>query len=421
MLRWQNRVRAHSGRCVGLQCVAIATIIVLAASPHPGHADEVRLNQPTPGYVYFNRPGADLVAHDADLNGCIGEDYPVFNAHGVSSPISAPGSVESALEPLASDLVFNLLYAKAFQVAAAADIENCMVVRGWRVVRVPDSEGAELMNLKSTDLVTRLAAWIGADQPHGEIVRFWNNDDAHMQPNFTEKPVFFREGQLSWKIRTGDVTASPGYSRPPYYVQAKLAPQWRSKMFLRPSDLTDLSQTPADSAWIVMRVIGLDLGKGRTLGLARVGTDRWDRPSFRDHMPDLYGYYGYRNKVDWFISTVPPGRWRLTNLGGRELCLGAPAFDVKAGDVIYAGTFDLTAQEIAPDLTLDSARAYLANTPIADRLQPAAYHNGEMGLCSGGMYAYEIKGAPFAPGYAFGSRVATPSSTQSAFPAGGHP
>jgi len=76
---------------------------------------------------------------------------------------------------------------------------------------------------------------------------------------------------------------------------------------------------------------------------------------------------------------------------------------VKAGEVVYAGTFHLDGDDLGPDLVLDPAKAYLG-APMADHLKAADYRNGSRGSCHGLnlIYALEIPGAPFAPDYFWG-------------------
>ena len=110
-----------------------------------------------------------------------------------------------------------------------------------------------------------------------------------------------------------------------------------------------------------------------------------------------------------FVFAVPAGRWRLYGLGAAptlNLCLGSPSFEVKAGEVVYAGAYDLDAAELGPDLDLAPAKAWLGAQ--GRPLRAASYVNGSLGPCGdNSIYALEIKGAPFEPGYAWGSRAST--------------
>jgi hypothetical protein len=75
--------------------------------------------------------------------------------------------------------------------------------------------------------------------------------------------------------------------------------------------------------------------------------------------------------------------------------------------VVFAGTFDLGAQDIGPDMSLEPVKTWLAGQPAAATIRPAVYTNGSVGACGGigTIYALEIKGAPFEPNYRWGSRA----------------
>jgi hypothetical protein len=108
---------------------------------------------------------------------------------------------------------------------------------------------------------------------------------------------------------------------------------------------------------------------------------------------------------------VPPGRWRIYGLGLSpilNLCLGSPSFEIKAGEIVYAGEFDLSRDDVSPNLDLAPAQAWLAGQNR--KITPAAYANGSLGPCGdNSIYALEFKDAPFEPGYAWGSRAAAPT------------
>jgi hypothetical protein len=183
----------------------------------------------------------------------------------------------------------------------------------------------------------------------------------------------------------------------------KLDPKW-PKGPLKPAEL---SAAPAGSALIVARITGMSNRWGNGVILKREGANPEDRPSLEDHAPDMVfagaGWLFAKKEGNWFILAVPPGRWRIALSGFVDYCLGAPSFEAKAGDVIYAGTFHLEGDDLGPDLALAPAKTYLGG-PAADKLQPAGYRNGSRGSCHGFnlVYALEIPGAPFAPDYFWG-------------------
>ena len=217
------------------------------------------------------------------------------------------------------------------------------------------------------------------------------------------RPAHPDESQLSLRLNA-DATAGvplihPDFERPP-----KLDPKWPGKS-LKP---TELASAPPGSALIVARVMGISNRWGTGVGLARIGAAPEARPSEADHAPDLVyagtGFLFAKKEGNWFVLAVPPGRWRIANSGFVNYCLGSPSFEVKPGDVVYAGTFHLDGDDLGPDLALEPAKAYLGG-PAGDSLRAAVYRNGSRGSCHsfGLVYALEIPGAPFEPGYAWGS------------------
>ncbi|MCX7357476.1 MAG: hypothetical protein NT015_04930 [Alphaproteobacteria bacterium] len=114
------------------------------------------------------------------------------------------------------------------------------------------------------------------------------------------------------------------------------------------------------------------------------------------------------------IVQVPPGRWRVTSITQTsgfdyavyitDFCLGAPSFEVRAGEAVYAGSFTQRGA-FGPDMDLTAAQADLAEVPaIASRLRAASYINGATYPCGGTyIYALEVPGAPFSEDYAYGS------------------
>jgi len=344
----------------------------------------------TPAFNYFNRPGADLAAHNGDLTGCY-ED--------ASKAVTADELVQNG------GLFGALLATHAYKGVVAANIENCMLVKGWRVVRVSEEEGASLAAMAPADLSQKLAPWIGADAPHGEVTRVWTNEAARGSvKRFAIRPDHKDDGSLSLdalgkKISWG---ARPAY-QPPKSV--KLDPIWPKKP-LKPEQF---ATAPAGSAIVI---IGVANGghNGLALKFMRDGDDPKVFPSTVDHAPDVMftgiGPIWKRGKNINALA-VPPGRWRLAGLSDGlvtlNFCWGAPSFEVKAGEVVYAGSFGIDSEDLGPDLDLAPAAALVGSQPAAAKLRAAAYFNGDVSACGDtGMAALEVTGAPYLPGYVWG-------------------
>jgi hypothetical protein len=120
-------------------------------------------------------------------------------------------------------------------------------------------------------------------------------------------------------------------------------------------------------------------------------------------------------KEQTVVAVVPPGRWRLSAFHGpagyvTSLCMGAPSFDLGAGDVVFAGSFAFGEHGSRLDMHLDHARTALAAAPtLSARVRAAEYRNGATFSCgaASGFYSYEIAGVPYADDYRFGSRANT--------------
>src|SRR5205085_12078204 len=60
--------------------------------------------------------------------------------------------------------------------AHSANVENCMFVRWWRVIRLPDGVGEALAALPQPERSARLAGMVGATTLQGEVVRSFGNE-----------------------------------------------------------------------------------------------------------------------------------------------------------------------------------------------------------------------------------------------------
>ena len=385
-----------------------ALTAMLAGLAPPAHAateeaapPEPSLGSMTMGFTYFNRPGADLKTHDADVADCAAE-----GARTISADEQMHNGSNQGLVGL---MVGGAIQSAAHRGAAAAGLENCMVVRGWRVVKLPDDEGKALAGLAPADLSARLSPWIGADEPHGLIVRTWENDAANAaHKRFSVRPDHTNGGQLSLiEATSSDLHQFKQAGQPIDSSRDVLDPKWPKGALASQK----LSSAPSGASILMVQIKGLGFRNGIGVVLNRVGTEADISPSHSDHGPDrlmaIKGLLFAHKSGDMFAFAVPPGRWRVQGLVGGLLvlnfCLGAPSFEVGANEVVYAGSFDLSAADIGPDLDLAAAKAWLGARPETQTVRPAIYVNGSRGVCGdNAIYALEIKGAPFESGYAWG-------------------
>lgn len=366
--------------------LATAALAQDDAVPNPADA--------TAGYTYFNKPGADLAAHNRDVRAC------ALVAGRLRSP-----SEEWATQPLAQSRYY--YPDPAERNYAASGFETCMVVRGWRVVALPEAEGKALTALAPDALAAQLSPWIGAAEPHGQVVRVWSDEALRASVRFAGMTARHKRSQLSLKVGAPDLMKLPSSPKP-----AAPSPWTNPRWPIKPLTAADLATLRPDAGVILVQVRNPGFHGGIGLIFNREGADPESSPSAVDHGPDrlrvgvaiLFAHSG----GDMFAYAVPPGRWRIYGLGlgpVLNLCLGSPSFEVKAGETVYAGAFDLSAEALGPDMDLAPARKWLGGD--SRPLRAAAYVNGSQGPCDdSGVDALEFKGAPYEPDYAWGGAQA---------------
>lgn len=353
--------------CVQTGLMALAAAATIAA---PAAAD---VSAMTRGYTYFNKPGADGTAHYSDVSACVDESAA---ARSFISRTASDPNVTPPPAGVVSSLYWGARFNSGHLGTAMSAIENCMVIRGWRVIRLPDREGRALAGMRQAELLAALDPWIGAEAPHGAVVRIWSNEAADSAGRrFAELPPVSEDGMLSLKAVTG-----------------RDAGQFTDRVQVHPGPLPAFSYVRTVSAAearipvsgqgvILASVRGLSVRNGFGILLRNedtqhpltVGLDR-SLPAFS---PDQV--YAFR---------VPAGRWRVAGMVSNsnqylDFCWGAPAFEVEAGRMVWAGAFDLNAGNLKPDLDLTAPRSWFAGSPGDVDLVPAAFVNGVTARCDG--------------------------------------
>ncbi len=160
------------------------------------------------------------------------------------------------------------------------------------------------------------------------------------------------------------------------------------------------SSLPQDATLVVFRQRGV---RGGVL-FRRLDQDGAERESFvvgamdAPSRPAPGARRGELPALEDTVTALPvqPGLWRMESMqiAGLtvSLCVGSPAFELTAGEVVYVGDFNFGAEPFLPDLSLAPAQETLAETPhFAERLRAASYTNGSTGLCGRAqhVYAYE--------------------------------
>ena len=308
-----------------------------------------------------------------------------LNKGGISSGSSAAGLLNAAVGMAKN------------QAHAVTDVENCMVVGGWRIVRLDDAQGAELARLDPQALEQRLEAWIGQDTPPGAVARVFDNDAARPGTVMTGQGDAFGQWTLrSLSLRAFSTEPLATTPMPPLYYSRNVMSKWVSKPLKRAA----VAPPAGDQALVAISITGPAARCSDCFVFQRMGDSATTPASEADGLPDLFEWdnplYLKPTIVSpgrkTYVFAIPAGRWRLQSRAGVELCLGAPWFEAKGGETLYLGAFDLTAPLMRPDLAPDEVRRELADAaPVAAALKPVAWREGATWACHAFYPVYALR------------------------------
>src|SRR5580704_1309433 len=280
---------------------ALAVALTLGGQ---AHGDPVDLARASPPNTYFNRPGADLATHDAELRDCMvmaaRTSEPAHYAYGASVLAAAiAAAVVAGMDAVETNHV------------QRANAENCMLVRGWRVVELPKDQADEIAKLPQAEQAGRLKDWVGAADPPGDVIRQWRDDAAD------GTTVKFEQGKLLGGAPNLSFTARD------HSQDGKLPSPRSTSIWTRYAGIaTELklgafAKAPKEDAIVVVFVKGSGLHAGDTLDFRRTGPDPDVSPRTDDKLPDqfiAYDNWVWHKAGQWYAYAVPPGRWRISAL-----------------------------------------------------------------------------------------------------------
>jgi hypothetical protein len=339
-------------------------------------AQPTNLTKATDGFTYFNRPGADSQGLTADLLDCADATSQTVDPYR-TVPYGAGGLLAGAL---AAALVMPAFESAAGKSIYGVNIENCMVAKQWRVVRLSNAEGGAIAKLDAASQATTLQAWVGLATPHGDIVRSFANEGASAST--------VKDGRADgWSATSLSVTSLDAQAiRAHRLSEARYA--GRRIRELPAGQTPDLS---GDNGLIIVHLKGLGHQNGEWMSFRRLpdtgSTDPQTAVYFEVWLPSLPfpRPSDRRDRIQAFV--VPPGRWIVNNVGqdlsAVSFCVGAPSFQVSRGEAVFAGTFDLGSDDVGPDMSLATAQSFLADRPaVAATLRPAVWSNGARTSCA---------------------------------------
>lgn len=359
-------------RIVTLMLAACLTLAALPAAAQVG--------TPTPGFLYFHRPGATMAEHDTAMRGCTRDALSALGHYLGFGPVGAP----------AQGLLGSALQGESNRNQIQANIETCMVVRGWSAVRPLGNEEPYLLQASQASLIAYLEPRVGSSEPRGTVVRRWDPG----------APLLYKTGVFPKAQETLSFVAVFG----PFGAQTRLPagvglkPNWRAR-----GRTADPGKILPGATLIVVRTHGDRPGQQMNPRFMNIEEREGQEPAldlFSTPTPTKMFWKAGTPMETLYVFEVPAGRWILMGDNGATFCLRAPVFDVGEGEVVFAGTFSsAVAGDMQPKMDMAPAKAGLPPA-IADRMRPAAWRNGATFDCglvpSSFLNALEIKGAPAA-------------------------
>jgi hypothetical protein len=367
----------------------IAACLVLLAGPALA---QVNFQTSVKGYHYFHKTGATMQAHDEAVKNCVRLVNGLWLDNG-----SGYGLVGSVLDGMHTEL------------AVPANVEHCMVAFGWEVMQIDEARGKALAAGSREARHEALAQWVGSPAPEGRMARRFVNDITDPATVWdgrswgSDKPSLSITSQAPFNEKPGPYTLPkfPNTAFPPQSLNAR-----------------QIAALPSDASVIVVRATLAEAKGFRTMVFNRAGPDGY-QPAWADGQPAAFRFSTpplMSNRDKTYVFRVPPGKWRLAGLssayGFTSFCYGAPAFEVKPGEAVFAGTFSAGHPgQLVPVMDLAPMTGALKDAPaLLARLKPATWVNGSWERCSGAYaYAFEIPGAPFEEGYTGGSKALAPA------------
>jgi hypothetical protein len=319
---------------------------------------------------FYNRPGATRAEYNAEWQTCR------LIARGGATASAGSGILESVLENAIEE-----------GRARRANRRQCLMLKGWRVVRLGAAEKSRVAALSEQARSSYFDSMIGATEPVGDILA-WQND-------YAEAPAL---------VGGFDFT--------------KLAPSGNANRLTTPAMLARGQGAIVVGFW---RPDPLSLGKSGKVAFSRYDIEHRALVSEPTSATKHDEGETYVVKVatsdktlahEFVFQPVTAGDYVLTgaapgsaNMVLGAFCFGAPAFHVSPGEIVYVGDFTPYMGAKTPSGRRifamaysshpDAAKAFLSPQPeLVAAFKPAALRNATYGCQGSGMTAYFIRGIP---------------------------
>lgn len=327
---------------------------------------------------FYNRPGATRAQYDAEWQTCrmIARGsrtptgtIPYYYNPAVVSPLA--GAIGAGLGGLIAGAI-----AEGEQ--RRANRRACLLIRGWRLVEVPEAEAARVREMSDEQRSAYFDTIVGAERVEGNVIERTSFALAPDPQLRLDAPVALPgavvlgrdvdpaaplalapdEGAIVFAFRRPD-EGSAGRTGEVHFARYDLATR-------------DLVYQPRD--W-------RRRGDGTTYRMNVISRNR--RAPLEVHLLKV-------TPGDYVIAGHVPGLVPVTN----SFCFGAPTFRVGAGEIVYVGDFipfmnapmsnGARLTQIAYASHIEDSRRTLAERQpaLAEALRPAALRNGATYACA---------------------------------------
>jgi hypothetical protein len=394
-------------------------------------ATAASLTGSSPGFHYFWKQGADMAGHDAALVDCAVRTRALVNGS------DAMGTVTAATGGgLLGALVGGIIDNNESRQGAAANTEGCMAIKGWSVVSLTEEQGKAMEQPDDPATIhEKLRPYIESPSPLGSVLRGPYANELAVGEFRVDKAHDLEEVSMSVRATRAQTNGAIDAAGPLKSPKPELAKGVKAPKTIKGMNAQSLSGADPANAYFVFREIGQGVTVNSTaLSMTRLSDDGteviYDGAAVKANLGGLNNPKIAKHKVDSnktydFVAMVPAGRWKLSEFNFiqyvGDLCFGAPALEIKAGETIFIGVLSVRPGGGYPVTSdLSAAKEILAANPaLAEKVKPAEWTNGYTSDCFGSYaYAYEMPGAPFVDMNALAQSAASAEAPTEAEPAG---
>ena len=385
-----------------LACLTVAGGVLGSSAQAQG------LTASSPGFHFFYKPGATMADHNDALVACAVATRAMVNGSDAMTGIAAATG-----GGLLGAIVGGVIDNNENRQGAAANMENCMALRGWSVVGLTEELGKalEAWDDDPPRLREELKPLVEAPTAPGILHRGPFANELAIGGFRVREAEDLEEVSLSRRAvedMTDAAIEAAGELRPAKPPKGVKAP--KPVKAVKEKDIATVSE---DRGQILLSMVG-----GRTdLNMHSIIFQRLDDDGAEviyDGAPVSVTLGGnltpkIRKTKDGeirrydFLAEIPPGIWKMATINwgafAADLCFGAPAFIIHDGETLFLGELHLPEDGGYPLDQSDLSVAHEVLEPLpalADRVKVAALTNGFTSDCFGSYaYAYEQPGAPF--------------------------